>query len=64
MAGISNTEMLSAKHWLSDESSSQHHATEFAVLPSEVEQLPDLVGYLKLASSPRWLKAQIQRPSI
>ena len=30
--------------------------TEPAVLPAELEQLPDLCGYLKFASSPAWLK--------
>jgi len=33
----------------------EHHVTELAVMPSELEQLPDLAGYLKLASSPAWL---------
>jgi hypothetical protein len=30
-------------------------AMEPAVLPSEIEQLPDLAGYLKLASRAAWL---------
>jgi type IV secretory pathway TraG/TraD family ATPase VirD4 len=34
----------------------EQHATEPAVMPSELEQLPDLCGYLKRASSPVWLK--------
>jgi type IV secretory pathway TraG/TraD family ATPase VirD4 len=34
----------------------EQHATETAVMPSELEQLPDLCGYFKGASSPRWLK--------
>ncbi|MGD9598472.1 MAG: type IV secretion system DNA-binding domain-containing protein [Steroidobacteraceae bacterium] len=33
---------------------SLQHTTELAVLPSEIEQLPDLTGYLKLASIPHW----------
>jgi len=33
---------------------SDQPVTESAVLPSQLEQLPDLVGYLKLASSPVW----------
>ena len=37
-------------------STSHHRVTEAAVLPSELEQLPDLSGYLKTASSPVWLK--------
>jgi type IV secretory pathway TraG/TraD family ATPase VirD4 len=35
---------------------SDQHVTEAAVLPSEIEQLPDFTGYLKTASSPAWLK--------
>ena len=30
----------------------EQHVTETAVMPSEIEQLPDLCGYLKSASSP------------
>ncbi|MBS0374222.1 MAG: type IV secretion system DNA-binding domain-containing protein [Proteobacteria bacterium] len=33
--------------------------TESAVLPSEIEQLPDLCGYLKFASEPAWLRVRI-----
>jgi type IV secretory pathway TraG/TraD family ATPase VirD4 len=35
--------------------------TEYAVLPSELEQLPDLRGYLKVASSPAWWRVAISR---
>ncbi|MGC1522488.1 MAG: type IV secretion system DNA-binding domain-containing protein [Steroidobacteraceae bacterium] len=35
---------------------SQHLSLEAAVLPSQVEQLPDLEGYLKYASDPVWQK--------
>jgi type IV secretory pathway TraG/TraD family ATPase VirD4 len=35
--------------------------TEPAVMSSELEQLPDLVGYLKTASSPAWLKVSLPR---
>jgi len=35
---------------------SEQYATEPAVMPSELEQLPDLCGYLKCASSAQWLK--------
>jgi type IV secretory pathway TraG/TraD family ATPase VirD4 len=34
----------------------EQHVTEPAVMPSELEQLPDLCGYLKSASSRSWLK--------
>jgi type IV secretory pathway TraG/TraD family ATPase VirD4 len=32
------------------------HVTETAVMPSELEQLPDLCGYLKTASSAAWVR--------
>jgi type IV secretory pathway TraG/TraD family ATPase VirD4 len=35
---------------------SEQHITEGAVMPSEIEQFPDLSGYLKPASSRAWLK--------
>lgn len=35
-------------------STSAHHVTESAVLASEIEQLPDLQGFLKFASQPEW----------
>jgi len=36
--------------------------TEAAVMPSELEQLPDLAGYLKTASSPAWRRVRLARP--
>src|ERR1700727_1597921 len=38
-----------------------HHVTETAVLASELEQLPDLRGYLKTASSATWWKVNLRR---
>ena len=38
-----------------------HHVTETAVMASELEQLPDLRGYLKTASSATWLKVNLTR---
>jgi type IV secretory pathway TraG/TraD family ATPase VirD4 len=40
-------------------SRSQHFSIESAVLPSEVEQLPDLTGYLKYASEPTWQRVRL-----
>jgi hypothetical protein len=37
----------------------EQHVTELAVLPAEVEQLPDLSGYLKFASSAAWLRIRL-----
>ena len=33
--------------------------TESAVLPSEIEQLPDLSGFLKMASQPQWYRINL-----
>jgi Type IV secretion-system coupling protein DNA-binding domain len=38
---------------------SEHRSVEAAVLPSQVEQLPDLAGYLKYASDPKWLQVRL-----
>jgi type IV secretory pathway TraG/TraD family ATPase VirD4 len=44
-------------------STSTHDVTESAVLPSEIEQLPDLQGYLKFASQPGWKRVRLAIPS-
>ena len=41
---------------------SEHLNVEAALLPSQIEQLPDLAGYLKLASRPEWLRVSLPRP--
>jgi type IV secretory pathway TraG/TraD family ATPase VirD4 len=40
-------------------SHNRHFSTEAAVLPSQIEQLPDLTGYLKFASDPEWQKVSL-----
>jgi type IV secretory pathway TraG/TraD family ATPase VirD4 len=47
--------------WRSTRSFGEQHVTEAAVLPSEIEQLPDLAGYAKLASSPSWRRVNLRR---
>jgi type IV secretory pathway TraG/TraD family ATPase VirD4 len=42
---------------------SEQHVTEAAVMASEIEQLPDLHGYLKLASAAEWRRVHLARPS-
>ena len=37
---------------------SEQHVIETAVLAAQIEQLPDLAGYLKTASSPVWLQVR------
>jgi len=39
----------------------EQQVTETAVMPSQIEQLPDLCGYLKTASSPLWLRVTLPR---
>jgi type IV secretory pathway TraG/TraD family ATPase VirD4 len=48
--------------WMSSKTTSEHFVTEAAVLPSEIEQLPDLVGYMKFASHAGWKSVQLQIP--
>ena len=38
---------------------SEQHVIESAVMPSELELLPDMRGYLKLASASHWLKVSL-----
>jgi type IV secretory pathway TraG/TraD family ATPase VirD4 len=40
---------------------SEQHVTEAAVMASELEQLPDLTGYLKTASGCAWLRVAFTR---
>jgi type IV secretory pathway TraG/TraD family ATPase VirD4 len=42
---------------------SEHLNVEFAVLDSEIEQLPDLKGYLKFASRPEWRRVTLSPPA-
>jgi type IV secretory pathway TraG/TraD family ATPase VirD4 len=42
-------------------STTHNYVTEPAVMASELEQLPDLCGYLKTASSASWLKVSFAR---
>jgi type IV secretory pathway TraG/TraD family ATPase VirD4 len=40
---------------------SDQHAVEDAVMASEIEQLPDLSGFLKVASRPEWRRVVLHR---
>jgi hypothetical protein len=42
----------------------EHQGVEPAVMGSEIEQLPDLTGYLKLASSPEWRRVRLRPPAL
>jgi type IV secretory pathway TraG/TraD family ATPase VirD4 len=54
--GSDRDSALSARGGRRSHSFTEQHTTEPAVLSSELEQLPDLCGYFKSASSSRWLK--------
>jgi hypothetical protein len=41
----------------------EQNVTETAILPSELEQLPDLCGYLKVASRAEWRRFKLSRSS-
>jgi type IV secretory pathway TraG/TraD family ATPase VirD4 len=56
--GSDSESAFSARGARRSRSITEQHATEPAVMPSELEQLPDLCGYLKGASSPGWLKVE------
>jgi len=45
--------------WLASTTRSEHFSTEVALLPSQIEQLPDLGGFLKVASRPEWLRVTL-----
>ncbi|MFZ0552173.1 MAG: type IV secretion system DNA-binding domain-containing protein [Steroidobacteraceae bacterium] len=46
--------------WRRSMNVSEQRVTEAAVLASELEQLPDLTGYLKTASSAVWLRVRLR----
>lgn len=46
--------------WLPTVSQSESRIVEPAVMASEIEQLPDLSGYLRLASIPHWMQVTLQ----
>jgi type IV secretory pathway TraG/TraD family ATPase VirD4 len=52
-----------ATEMLGSVSHTQHYAVESAVLPAQVEQLPDLTGYLKYASDPTWQRVRLDAHS-
>jgi type IV secretory pathway TraG/TraD family ATPase VirD4 len=49
-----------SRGWRRSTNVSEQRVTEAAVLASELEQLPDLAGYLKTASSPAWLRVRLR----
>lgn len=58
---VHTTESKSRKpaEWLATTTTSQQVRIEPAVMASEIEQLPDLYGFLKLASVPDWKRVRL-----
>jgi hypothetical protein len=50
-----NSRSRTSRDWTETTTTSEHLRTEPAVMASEIERLPDLTGYLKIASIPDWL---------
>ncbi len=59
--GRDGTGFLGGSGWRRSTNISEQRVTEAAVLASELEQLPDLTGYLKTASSAAWLRVRLRR---
>jgi hypothetical protein len=49
-------------HDSSSDNVNYRHVLESAVLASELEQLPDLQGFLKIASTPAWTRVTLPLP--
>jgi type IV secretory pathway TraG/TraD family ATPase VirD4 len=45
--------------WFGSHTTSEHLKIEPAIMASEIERLPDLEGYLKLASNPDWRRVKL-----
>lgn len=56
-SGSRRTSFLEMPH--RSRTTSEQHVTEPAVLPSEIEQLLDLRGFLKTASAPAWVRTRL-----
>ncbi|HEV7614198.1 MAG TPA: type IV secretion system DNA-binding domain-containing protein [Steroidobacteraceae bacterium] len=59
---VVHTTVSTSRRWtefFGSVSRSEHLSVEPAVLPSQIEQLPDLAGFLKYASDPRWQRVRL-----
>jgi type IV secretory pathway TraG/TraD family ATPase VirD4 len=45
--------------WMGSTTTSEHRSIEPAIMASEIERLPDLVGFLKFASIPDWMRVRL-----
>lgn len=58
----SRSDLFSGNGGQTTDTASERRIIESAVLPSEVERLPDLSGFLKVPSLPHWLRVDLPRP--
>ena len=61
--GRSHPSVLSKGGGSCTEGVSYRRVREPAVMASQIERLPDLAGYLKLALQPHWMSTNIARPA-
>jgi type IV secretory pathway TraG/TraD family ATPase VirD4 len=61
--GIDRDTGFSSRGGRRSKSITEQHVTEAAVMPSELELLPDMCGYLKCASSAVWIKVSFGKRS-
>ena len=59
---ISRSKSRRPSDFLPSITESEHRQIEPAVMDSEIERLPDLAGFLKLASYPDWLRVTLRLP--
>ena len=59
---ISRSKSRRPSDFLPSITESEHRQIEPAVMDSEIERLADLAGFLKLASSPDWLRVTLRLP--
>jgi type IV secretory pathway TraG/TraD family ATPase VirD4 len=57
------SETLRPSEWRPSMTTSEHRTIEPAVMASEIERLPDLTGFLKLASIPDWMRVTLTHVS-
>jgi Type IV secretion-system coupling protein DNA-binding domain len=61
---ITTSRSRRATEFLASTTHTEHPGIEAAVMGSEIEQLPDLQGYLKFASSPVWQRVHLRTPAL
>src|SRR5882672_8554101 len=54
---------LRPREWQPSTTTSEQRTIEPAIMASEIERLPDLTGFLKLASIPDWMRVPLKHVS-